>query len=63
MERGGQRRIDLSLMVRLYNHQVLTVGQNQILNTYMLEESPERRFFGRNIDADANEILHVMIGA
>ena len=44
-EENGQRRIDLSLMIRLYNHQTSTIGMNQILSTFMPNVSPERRFY------------------
>ena len=56
-EKGG-RRLDLSLMVRLYNHQVRCVGMNQILDTYMKETSPEKRYFNHTtIDATAHNFV------
>jgi hypothetical protein len=61
-EQMGQRRIDISLMVRLYNHQVSAIGMNQILSTFMPEYSPERSHFtdyftGRAINENANDIV------
>lgn len=54
-EEKGNRGYDLSLMVRLYNHQCCTIGMNQILNTYMFNSSAERRYFGyANTDPTAN---------
>jgi hypothetical protein len=47
LEDVGQRRIDLSLMVRLYNHQVEVIGMNQILSTYMPQRSSEHRYFNQ----------------
>jgi hypothetical protein len=65
MEDAGQRRIDISLMVRLYNHQVQDIGMNQILSTFIPERSAERRYFaydaaiadtGDDVVADLNQI-------
>jgi hypothetical protein len=60
----GQRRIDLILMVRLYNHQCTTMGRNQILSTYMPLISPENKFFhyGISIDASANTLADSLTG-
>jgi hypothetical protein len=49
LEDAGQRRIDISLMVRLYNHQVQTIGMNQILSTFMPERSAESRYFQQHV--------------
>lgn len=62
-EEVGKRRIDITLMVRLYNHQVQTVGMNQILSTFMSESSAERSYFGHanlSIDEDANDIVSAL---
>jgi hypothetical protein len=57
-EEKGLRRLDLSLMIRLYNHQCETIGMNQILNTFMLQVSKEKKYFsyGGSLDATANEL-------
>ena len=39
-----ERKITLNLMVLLYNFQTARGGMNQILNTYMLEHSPDANF-------------------
>ena len=59
-EQRGQRQLDLSLMIRLYNHQCVSIGMNQILNTYMVSDSKEFKYFGHNIDATGNEILEAL---
>jgi hypothetical protein len=41
-EERGQRCLELSLMIRLYNYQCETIGMNQILNTFMLQVSKEK---------------------
>jgi hypothetical protein len=57
-EEKGIRQLDLSLMVRLYNHQVQHVGMNQILDTYMKDTSAERSYFNYGvIDATADAFL------
>jgi hypothetical protein len=43
-EEQGERKVTLNLMVLLYNFQTARVGMNQILNTYMLEQSPDANF-------------------
>jgi hypothetical protein len=43
-EEQGERKITLNLMVLLYNFQTARVGMNQILNTYMLEHSPDANY-------------------
>jgi hypothetical protein len=43
-EQQGERKITLNLMVLLYNFQTARVGMNQILNTYMLEHSPDANY-------------------
>ena len=59
-EEKGHRGYDLSLMVRLYNHQCSTIGMNQIVNTYMFNSSPERRYFGfANTDPTADAWVDV----
>jgi hypothetical protein len=62
-EERGQRRIDLALMVRLYNHQVSTIGMNQILTTFMSETSPERQFYfnyQQGIETNANDFVDAL---
>jgi hypothetical protein len=65
LEDRGQRRIDISLMVRLYNHQVQSVGMNQMLSTFMPERSAERRYFEQNVsinatgDDDVSQLTHM----
>jgi hypothetical protein len=57
-EENGERRLDISLMIRLYNHQVRRVGMNQILDTYMMDSSPERTYFNHGvIDNDADNYV------
>jgi DDE superfamily endonuclease len=51
-ETRGHRLLDLSLMVRLYNHQCVSIGMNQILNTYMPGESREYQYFDTSIVVD-----------
>jgi hypothetical protein len=41
----GQRRIDMTVMIRIYNHQVQSIGMNQILSTFLPDISTERRYF------------------
>ena len=54
-EEKGNQGYDLSLMVRLHNHQCSTIGMNQILNTYMSYSSPENHYFGYGaVDPTAN---------
>jgi DDE superfamily endonuclease len=44
-EEKNVRQLDLSLMIRLYNHQALRLGMNQILDTCMKQSSAERSYF------------------
>jgi hypothetical protein len=44
-ETAGHRRMDIALMVRLYQHQVQNMGMNQILSTFMPERSAETHYF------------------
>ena len=62
-ETNGQRGLDLSLMVRLYNHQCLSIGMNQILNTYMSGNSKEYAYFGGShaLDETANNTLASLV--
>jgi hypothetical protein len=39
-------------MIRLYNHQVQSIGMNQILSTFMPDISAERRYFQQNVGID-----------
>jgi hypothetical protein len=59
LEDQGQRLMDISLMVRLYNHQVQAIGMNQILSTFMPQRSAERRYFQQTtrITDDANDVI------
>jgi hypothetical protein len=41
-EEKGIRQLDLSLMIRLCNHQVVRIGMNQILDSYIKQSSAER---------------------
>jgi hypothetical protein len=43
-EEQGERKVTLNLMILLYNFQTARVGMNQILNTYMLEISPDANY-------------------
>jgi hypothetical protein len=59
-EEKGNRGYELSLMVRLNNHHCSTIGMNQILHTFMLDTSPERRYFCfPNTDPTANAWLDI----
>ncbi|KAG7336804.1 DDE superfamily endonuclease [Nitzschia inconspicua] len=63
-EERGCRLLDLSLMIRLYNHQVRSIGMNQILDTFMKETSPERRYFAYDVTVSqtANAFLIETVG-
>ena len=56
-EERGQRRLDLGLMVRLYNHQVSTIGMNQILTTFMPERSPEIAYFNYGAIDETGDVV------
>jgi hypothetical protein len=63
-EEHGRRKLDLNLMIRLYNHNVRRIGMNQILDSYMPEKSAERRYYldtDRRIDATADGIADSLI--
>ena len=63
-ETRGQRVLDLSLMIRLYNHQCQSIGMNQILNTFMAHQSAEVQYFATGIfvDNNANYIAESLAG-
>jgi hypothetical protein len=62
-EERGVRRLDLSLMIRLYNHQCETIGMNQILTTFMSQLSKEKKYFsyGGSLDATADELAEQLV--
>jgi hypothetical protein len=64
LEDKGQRLMDISLMVRLYNHQVKAIGMNQILSTFMPQRSAERRYFQQTttVTDDANDVIQQFAG-
>ena len=53
-ETKGKRQLDLSLMVRLYNHQCVSIGMNHILNTYMVKNSKEYKYFDAECVIDSS---------
>jgi hypothetical protein len=61
-EERGERRLDLGLMVRLYNHQVSTIGINQILTTFMPERSPEIAYFNHGVVHATGDVVGERIG-
>jgi hypothetical protein len=52
LEDNGQRRSDMTVMISLYNHQVESIGMNQLLSTFMPDISAERRYFQQNVVID-----------